>query len=34
MREIVLSKTAAIKLENLLNYLEDEWSSRVKQKFI
>jgi len=27
MREIVLSKTAAIKLENLLNYLEDEWSS-------
>jgi plasmid stabilization system protein ParE len=34
MREIILSRTAAIKLENLLNYLEGEWSSRVKQKFI
>ena len=34
MREIVLSKTAAIKLENLLNYLETEWSNRVKQNFI
>lgn len=34
MREIILSRTAAVKLEKLLNYLEAEWSSRVKQNFI
>jgi plasmid stabilization system protein ParE len=34
MREIILSKTAAAKLENLLNYLETEWSERVKHNFI
>ncbi len=34
MREIVLSRTAALKLENLLNYLEVKWSDRVKQNFI
>lgn len=34
MREIALSKTAASKLENLLHYLETEWSERVKQNFI
>ena len=34
MREIILSRIAAVKLEKLLNYLEAEWSSRVKQNFI
>lgn len=34
MRSILLSKTAAAKLEILLNYLEEEWSDRVKQNFI
>jgi plasmid stabilization system protein ParE len=34
MREIILSRTAAVKLEKLLNYLDAEWSSRVKQNFI
>jgi plasmid stabilization system protein ParE len=34
MREVVLSKQAAGKLEKLLNYLEIHWSERVKQNFI
>lgn len=34
MRTIVLSKTAAKKLELLLKYLEDEWSEKVKYNFI
>lgn len=34
MREVVLSKNASIKLENLLQYLESEWSTKVKQNFI
>jgi plasmid stabilization system protein ParE len=34
MRDIILSKTAAAKLDNLLNYLQDEWSERIKQNFI
>jgi len=34
MRKIVLSKQASYKLEKLLNYLETEWSERVKQNFI
>lgn len=34
MRNVVLSKTAAIKLDNLLKYLEVEWSEKVKQNFI
>ena len=34
MREIILSKLAAQKLEKLLEYLESEWSSKVKNSFI
>jgi len=34
MRSILLSRTAAKKLEILLNYLEEEWSEKVKQNFI
>lgn len=34
MRSIVLSKTAARKLEMLLKYLEEEWSEKVKHNFI
>jgi len=34
MREVVLSKRAAGKLEKLLNYLETQWSEGVKKKFI
>jgi plasmid stabilization system protein ParE len=34
MRKIILSKRASDKLEKLLNYLETEWSERVKQNFI
>ena len=34
MRDIILSKTAAAKLDNLLNYLQVEWSERIKQNFI
>ncbi len=33
-REIRFSKRAAIKLENLLNFLEKEWSIKVKNDFI
>lgn len=34
MRIIVLSKLAARKLEELLSYLEAEWSEKVKSNFI
>ena len=34
MREIVLSKRAAQKLDALLDYLESEWSLKVKDSFI
>ena len=34
MREIVLSKTAARKLDHLLEYLQSEWSERVKLNFM
>ena len=34
MREVVLSKRASEKLENLLNYLETQWSEKLKQNFI
>jgi plasmid stabilization system protein ParE len=34
MREVILSKQAADKLAKLLNYLETQWSERVKQNFI
>ena len=34
MRSVVLSKTAAEKLEKLLEFLEFEWSERVKHNFI
>jgi plasmid stabilization system protein ParE len=34
MRDIVLSKRAAQKLEKLLEYLETEWSERVKNNYI
>ena len=34
MREVVLSKRAAGKLEKLLNYLETQWSEGVKKNFI
>jgi len=34
MRDIVLSKLAAIKLDKLLNYLESEWSERVKNNYV
>jgi plasmid stabilization system protein ParE len=33
MRDIVLSKRAAQKLEKLLEYLETEWSERVKNNY-
>lgn len=31
---MILSKTAAAKLDNLLNYLQVECSERIKQNFI
>ena len=34
MRKVVFSKTAAAKLDELLNYLEKEWTVKVKQQFI
>ena len=34
MRTIKLSKRASNKLEKLLEYLESEWSSKVKSDFI
>ncbi len=33
-RKIVLSKRASRKLEKLLEYLETEWSTRVRNNFI
>ncbi len=33
-REIVLTKTAETRLNDLLDYLEDAWSTKVKLKFI
>ncbi len=33
-RRVVLSPTAKLKLESILLYLEDEWSSKVKREFI
>lgn len=34
MRRIELSKRASRKLEKLLEYLENEWSKKVKDEFI
>ena len=34
MRKIILSKKASKRLENLLEYLESEWSLKVKDDFI
>ena len=34
MREIILSKRAAQKLDKLLEYLESEWSLTVKNNFV
>ncbi len=34
MRQVILSKKASEKLELLLNYLEKEWSLKVKKSFI
>ena len=33
MREIILSKRAAQKLDKLFKYLESEWSLKVKNNF-
>lgn len=33
-RQVVLSKTAEIKLDKLLTYLETNWSENVKLRFI
>jgi plasmid stabilization system protein ParE len=34
MRKVILSKRASQKLDKLLNYLETEWSLKVKHDFI
>jgi plasmid stabilization system protein ParE len=34
MRKIILSKRASRRLDSLLNYLETEWSLKVKKDFI
>ena len=34
MRKIVLSKRASKKIANLLDYLEDEWSIKVRDNFL
>ena len=34
MRKIILSKRASEKLDELLDYLEREWSTKVKLNFI
>ena len=34
MRKVILSKRASHKLEKLLEYLESEWSLKVKNDFI
>ena len=33
-RQVILSQTAAKKIDNLLTYLETNWSENVKLKFI
>jgi plasmid stabilization system protein ParE len=33
-RKIKLTKTAQLRLDQLLGYLEEEWSEKVKQDFI
>lgn len=33
-RKVVLSKTAEKQLNKLLDYLESEWSTKVKLKFL
>ncbi len=33
-RVVKLSRTATNQLDNILNYLEEEWSSDVKKKFV
>lgn len=33
-KKVVLSPTAKLKLEELLVYLKQEWSEKVKQEFI
>lgn len=34
IRKVILSKRAKIKLEKLLEYLEKEWSDKIKNEFI
>jgi plasmid stabilization system protein ParE len=34
MRKVILSKRASDRLEKLLEYLESEWSLKVKKEFI
>ncbi|MBX2960061.1 MAG: type II toxin-antitoxin system RelE/ParE family toxin [Flavobacteriales bacterium] len=34
MRKVVISKRASNRLENLFDYLESEWSLKVKKAFI
>lgn len=34
MRKVVFSKSASQKFDELLHYLESEWSAKVKQNFI
>ena len=34
MKKVVLTKRASFRLDELLNYLESEWSSKVKKEFI
>jgi len=34
MRKVVFPKSASIKLDELLDFLETEWSIRIKQNFI
>jgi len=34
MRKVVFSKSASYRIDELLHYLESEWSVKVKQNFI
>lgn len=34
MRKVVLTKRASKRLDDLLNYLELEWSKKVKEEFV
>ena len=34
MRKVILSKRASQKLDRLINYLETEWSKKIKNEFI